>query len=67
MPHSESVAGPSHGNQFPFSAGNCSLSSIFSNSTISAKTIVINMNNHASPKLPKRKRYVIESSDSSRE
>lgn len=46
---------------------NCGLSSIFSNSTISGN-IEININNHASRKPPvKRKRLVIESSDSSKE
>ena len=44
---------------------NCGLSSIFANSTISGN-IEINRNNHASRKPPvKRKRLVIESSDSS--
>ena len=46
---------------------NCGLSSIFANSTISGN-IEININNHASRKPPvKRKRLVIESSDSSQE
>jgi len=63
--HSEPVeSSPSRGNQFPFSAGNCSLSSIFSNSTVPAKSIEVDINNHPSPKLPKVR---IESSDSSQE
>ena len=46
---------------------NCGLSSIFANSTISGN-IEINIKNHASRKPPvKRKRLVIESSDSSQE
>ena len=46
---------------------NCCLSSIFANSTISGN-IEINIKNHASRKPPaKRKRLVIESSDSSQE
>ena len=48
-------------------SANCGLSSIFANSTISGNT-EININNHVSRKPPvKRKRLVIESSDSSQE
>lgn len=58
----------SYSQSLSLAAQSCTVPGIFSNATISGSSIAININSNEQPPVPaKRKRYVIESSDSSQE
>ena len=64
---SQLVVSSNIGDISPLSTESCNAPSIFSNATISGSNIEININNAQPAVTAKRKRYVIESSDSSQE